>query len=81
MKFDKHPFAESNGVFSWRKAGTAIVFFVFGYACIGYGHKHNFNELPMSYISIIAGVFTFYFLKETVRGIKVTKKENDENNS
>ncbi len=81
MTLNKHPFIDASGTFSWRKAGTAIIFFTFGYACIGYCHKHNFDELPMSYIGIIAGVFTFYFLKESVRGLKVTKKDGDSNNS
>lgn len=71
-----NPFIENSG-FSWRKAGTAICYFVFAVACIGYLIANKFGELPGSYQGIIAGVFAFYFLKEGVKrfGDKLTGKE------
>ena len=81
MKTLKFMFGDaSNGLFSWRKFGTASVFIVFAYACIGYLHANNFGELPMSYIGVIGGVFAFYFAKNTVDGLRITSK-NKENAS
>lgn len=65
-------FAEKSGIFSWRKAGTAIVFLIFAFACIGYGFKHNFDELPASYLSIISGVFAFYFFKDVINRLSIS---------
>ena len=56
--------------FSWRKAGTALCYLVFGTANIGYLITHKFDELPASYLYILAGVFAFYFGKELITGFK-----------
>lgn len=64
-------FTESDGSFSWRKAGTAIIFFVFAYSVIGYLHCNNFKELPSTYIMLIGLVITFYFTKDKIRNIKI----------
>lgn len=77
MKGIYNIFTESGGVFSWRKAGTAIVFIVFAYAVIGFCHKHNFDELPGSYLGIIAGVFGFYFFKDVINNITVKTVSNE----
>lgn len=63
-------------VFSWRKAGTALNFIIFATACLGNLIKHDFNELPNSYLLIIGGVFAFYFGKRFFEDnkIKVEKK-------
>jgi len=61
-----------DGEFSWRKAGTAICYFVFATACVGYLITHSFDELPQSYQYIIGGVFAFYFAKTLVRSTKLT---------
>ena len=63
-------FKEADGVYSWRKILTAIVALIFATACIGYLITHNFDELPVSYWGTIAGVFAFYFMKETLRNVK-----------
>ena len=68
-----NPFKETDGQFSWRKAGTALCFGTFATACIGNLITHGFDELPKSYIGIIAGVFVFYFGKRFLEGMKVTK--------
>jgi hypothetical protein len=62
----KHPFAEPDGSFSWRKTGTAIVFIIFAIACYGY-LAFGWKELPESYTGIIKLVFVFYFLKDGLR--------------
>lgn len=58
-------FQESNGVFSWRKAGTALIFFLFAFVVIGF--EFGLVEIPGSYQGIIAMVFAFYFAKEALR--------------
>ena len=70
----KNPFAESNGEWSWRKTGAALTFLSFTYAVIGHLHTHNFDELPQSYLLIIAGVFAFYFSKKLIEGIQLKNK-------
>lgn len=69
-----HLFSELSS-FSMRKAGAALCFIAFITACIGNLISTGFEELPSSYLAIIAGVFVFYFGKNVIRGIKV--KEND----
>jgi hypothetical protein len=64
---------KENGGYSWRKLLTAIAAVVFAAANLGYLITHNFDELPGSYQAIIASVFVFYFAKETMRNIKITK--------
>ena len=64
--FNLYVFKEPDGTFSWRKAGTALIFFVFAYACIGYLHTHNFDEFPVSYMGIIAGVFALYYFRKRI---------------
>ena len=55
-------FQDKDGSFSWRKGLTALIGLVFAFCCIGY--CFGLKELPIAYISIIGGVFTFYFTKE-----------------
>jgi uncharacterized membrane protein len=62
METIKLLFMEKIGI-SWRKALTALIGLIFATACIGYLITHNFEELPMTYNSIIGGVFLFYFTK------------------
>jgi hypothetical protein len=47
------PFFDENELFSWKKGMTAVVTFIFAYACIGYLHAQNFEVLPNKYIYII----------------------------
>ena len=56
---------EKDGSFSWRKGLTALSGAMFVLACIVFwiGGK----ELPVSYQAIIAGTFTFYFVKDKLR--------------
>lgn len=65
-------FTDKDGTFSWRKAGTALIFFLFAYCVAGYCITHNFDEIPGTYQGIIAMVFVFYFAKESLR--KMTLK-------
>lgn len=58
-------FLEKDGTFSWRKGLTAIVSFIFAFACIAF--LFGCPELPQSYQIIIGGVFTFYFAKNVIR--------------
>lgn len=73
-------FKEKNGTFSWRKAMTLVSVILFAAAVMGYLITHNFNELPPSYTTIIAGVFVFYFGKRLLEGKKllITDSENEE---
>lgn len=64
---------------SWRKISTCVVLVIFSIACIGYLIKKNFAELPKSYISIIGGVFAFYFVKSVREAISRTNTKKDEN--
>jgi hypothetical protein len=66
------------GEFSWRKIMTAGCLFLFMLAVIGYLLKHEFDELPQAYLSIIAGVFGFYFLKSFLQNIKIGSSNNEE---
>ena len=66
-------FRESNGVFSWRKAGTALIFILFAYCVSGYCITHNWDEIPGTYQGIIAMVFFFYFAKEGIRNATIKK--------
>ena len=75
----KNPFLENSGVFSWRKAGTAMIYFVFAFSVIGNQIANKFDEMPASYYTIIAGVFGFYFMKDVFRNVKITGKNGDEN--
>jgi hypothetical protein len=46
--------------------------FIFMVITLGYAFSHGFKEeIPMSYSSIIAGVFLFYFLKEPIQNMKL----------
>ena len=65
-------FKENEG-YSWRKILTAVTAVVFAAANLGYLITHQFDELPGSYQGIIAGVFAFYFMKETLRKIEIKK--------
>lgn len=65
---------KENENYSWRKIMTGIVSVVFAAANIGYLITHNFDELPGSYQGIIAAVFAFYFMKETLRNFKFGTK-------
>ena len=47
---------------SGRKALTMLTAVLFAYSVISY--LHGAPELPMSYIAIIAMVWTFYFVKD-----------------
>lgn len=69
-----NPFLEGDSTWSWRKTGTAICYSVFGFACIGNQIASNFEELPSTYIGVLAGVFVFYFGKGMLDGIKVMSK-------
>jgi len=62
------PFFDSNEVFSWRKGMTAVVTFVFAYACIGFLNKHNFEPLPGEYVYLIVLIFVAYFGKDIPQG-------------
>lgn len=66
-------FKEENGTYSWRKILTALSGSLFGYSVIGHQIKSGFEELPSSYQAIIAGVFAFYFAKDVLRNMKITK--------
>lgn len=65
-KINLYMFKESDGTFSWRKAGTALIFLAFTYAIIGWLHTHHFDELPPSYMFIIGGVFGLYFVRKSL---------------
>ena len=66
MKTIELLFMEKQGI-SWRKALTALSGLTFATSCVGYLITHNFDELPVSYLSIIGGVFVFYFGKDFFR--------------
>lgn len=66
-------FKENDGTYSWRKILTSIVALVFAFATLGF--LFGLPELPTSYQAIIAGVFTFYFMKQTLRNVKIGTKE------
>lgn len=74
-------FQESNGTFSWRKAGTALCFLLFAFSVIGYNFKHNFDQLPDGYLIIISGVFVFYFMKKPVENISFSTKTKVDKNT
>jgi len=63
---------------SWRKILTALAAFLFAFAVIGWLVKNTFNELPAPYQAIIAGVFAFYFAKDILRNLTVTKKDKED---
>jgi len=67
----KDAFYEDTG-FSWRKTLACICGICFMTAVIGYLIVNDFEALPGSYLTIIGGVFVFYFGKEAIKGIKVT---------
>lgn len=69
MKWYVWLFTEPDGSFSWRKAGTGLIYLVFAFACVSYIAANGWKtELPASYMGIIAGVFAAYFLKKRLRG-------------
>lgn len=70
-------FADKDGSFSWRKAGTAICFILFAFHVIGQQIVTNFEPLNVEDAAIISGVFVFYFFKDTVRNIKVGTTSNN----
>ena len=77
--FVKYIFNESSSkkeVFSVRKFLAIIVGIAFVIAVIMFGIKHNWVELPTSYLTIIGGVFIFYFAKKIVSGVSL-KSEKD----
>jgi small neutral amino acid transporter SnatA (MarC family) len=57
--------------FSWRKALTALTGLSFSFACVGHQIANNFKELPMSYLTIMGGVFVFYFGKGLFEGKQI----------
>ena len=67
-------FTESSGTFSWRKAGTALCFLLFATSVLGYNIANNWEELPASYMAIIAGVFVFYFAKRPLENLSFSTK-------
>lgn len=71
--FDLNAFRDADKTFSWRKAGTALIFFVFAYACLGFLHTHGFDELPPAYMGIIGGVFALYFFRKRIDTSGVSK--------
>lgn len=60
-------FLDKDGTFSWRKAGTALCFFLFAYAVIYFLHAHNGAELPYTYSGMLLLVLTYYFAKDRLR--------------
>lgn len=68
-------FTDKSGEFSWRKIMTAGCLIVFLTAQIGNLIVNKFAELPTAYWSVDASVFAFYFLKDTLRNVKVTTNE------
>jgi hypothetical protein len=72
-------FADATGEFSWRKIMTAGCLLVFMIAQIGYIIEHDFDEMPTAYWAVDAGVFSFYFLKETLQNIRIGNKETNTN--
>ena len=79
MKLIKFIFTENGTEFSWRKAVTALVVISYVIAHVGYSIKHDFNELPASYIAIDGSVILFYFTKSVLRNVKLTS--NAENST
>jgi hypothetical protein len=69
------------GEISWRKIMTCCALLCFMISVMGYLVKYDFAELPASYQAIIAGVFTFYFMKGFLRNVKITKDEPQTNNN
>ena len=68
-------FTDPAGEFSWRKIMTGGCLLVFMTAQIGYLITHGFDELPTSYWAVDAGVFSFYFMKDVMRKLKVSTDE------
>lgn len=62
-------FKEHDGSFSWRKILTGIGGFLFAFSVIGY--EFGMPEIPASYQAIIAGIFAFYFFKNTVGNMRI----------
>ena len=61
---------------SWRKLMTGGCLVVFMMAQIGYLVAHKFyDELPTAYWAVDVTVFSFYFLKDTLRNIKIGSAE------
>jgi putative Mn2+ efflux pump MntP len=66
-----------NSKTSWRKILTGIAAFLFAFSVIGWLLRNAFAELPAAYQAIIAGVFAFYFAKDMLRNIMISKKDNE----
>jgi hypothetical protein len=62
------PFFDADELFSWKKGMTAVVTFVFAYACVGYLNTHNFDVLPSKYVYLIVLIFVAYFGKDIPQG-------------
>jgi len=57
----KHLFKTSSQ-YSWRKILTAICAVLFAFRDMGQ-QLFKFQEVPGAYMTVVAGVFAFYFLK------------------
>ena len=68
-------FTDKSGEISWRKIMTAGCLLVFLVAQIGYLIENKFAELPAAYWAVDAGVFSFYFFKDTFRNVKLVTNE------
>jgi hypothetical protein len=68
-------FSDKDGTWSWRKIMTGCALFCFMIAVLGNLIVNDFKELPVSYWGTIAGVFVFYFFKNSLGDIKISKKE------
>lgn len=69
----KNLFTETSGVFSWRKAMTAVILVLFAFQVIGFALKNNFQEQPSAYMMIEGMIFAFYFAKEALRKVSLVK--------
>ncbi len=73
----KNPFLEKDGTFSWRKAGTAMIYFLFAFLVIGFAIIERWKEIPASYMAVFYLVIAFYFAKEGVRTLGKKLKSDD----
>lgn len=70
-------FQESNGHFSWRKAGTALIYILFAYLVVGYAIANKWAEIPASYMAVFYLVIAFYFAKNPISRIGSKLKSED----
>lgn len=70
-------FQDPNGHFSWRKAGTALIYILFAYLVIGFAITNDWKETPASYMAVFYLVIAFYFAKNPISRMGSKLKSDD----